>query len=226
MKLPFTREAFMQLFADYNHAVWPLQFYLVMVAGVILFFVYLRIEGSGKFILAVLGLLWLWMGIGYHILFFSTINTAAYFFGAAFILQAILFFYYAINRSPKFQFQFNFISIAGIAMMIFSIMIYPLIGNWAGHQYPYKPTFGVPCPTTIFTLGLLLLSKVRVPYWLVIIPLIWSLIGTSAAIKLGMTEDFGLILSALTFVLLYAFNNRKRVLKNYAAYAKDVANEN
>jgi hypothetical protein len=39
-----------------------------------------------------------------------------------------------------------------------------------------------------------------------IIPLIWSIIGFVAALKLGIYEDFGLLLSALvTVFMLYKF---------------------
>ena len=41
--------------------------------------------------------------------------------------------------------------------------------------------FGVtPCPVTIFTFGLFLLTVRRFSYWLLIIPFVWSLIGGSA----------------------------------------------
>jgi len=53
--------------------------------------------------------------------------------------------------------------------------------------------FGVaPCPTTIFTIGMLLLARGRWVVWLSIIPLLWSLVGLAAALQLGIPEDFGL----------------------------------
>ena len=56
------------------------------------------------------------------------------------------------------------------------------------------PLFGVaPCPTTIFTLGLLLLSNAS--WRLFVIPLVWSAIGGSAAVLLAVPQDYGLILA-------------------------------
>ena len=56
------------------------------------------------------------------------------------------------------------------------------------------PMFGVaPCPTTIFTAGVLLITGWRVSRWLLIIPVIWSVIGGSAAILLSVPQDTGLI---------------------------------
>ena len=61
---------------------------------------------------------------------------------------------------------------------------------------------GLPCPTTIFTFGMLLLADRKLSFGILIIPLLWSVIGLSAAISLGMYEDIGLIVSAVAVVLL------------------------
>jgi hypothetical protein len=82
--------------------------------------------------------------------------------------------------------------------------LYPIIGGLLGHGYPRSPSFGVaPCPTTIFTFGLLLWTSVRVPIYVLAIPLLWSLIGFSAALWLGIREDIGLpIAGVLSTALL------------------------
>ncbi|WP_284265772.1 DUF6064 family protein [Bradyrhizobium iriomotense] len=54
--------------------------------------------------------------------------------------------------------------------------------------------FGVtPCPATIFTFGLLLTTMRPVPRWLLVIPVVWSLIGGSAAILLHVPQDWLLL---------------------------------
>jgi hypothetical protein len=58
------------------------------------------------------------------------------------------------------------------------------------------PTFGVPCPTTIFTAGLLILASPR-SWRLSIIPMIWSVIGGSAAFLLGVRADYALPIAGL-----------------------------
>lgn len=77
-------------------------------------------------------------------------------------------------------------------LLIYAMVLYPAIGWALGHRYPAAPTFGLPCPTTIATLGLLLWTAERPPVVAVVIPWLWCLIGTIAAIQLGVAEDLGL----------------------------------
>jgi hypothetical protein len=57
-----------------------------------------------------------------------------------------------------------------------------------GHAWPRTPTFGVPCPTTLVTAGFLLAAVPPVPRWLAVIPVLWSIIGGSAALLLGVVH--------------------------------------
>ncbi len=142
---------------------------------------------------SVLSFFWVWMGVVYHILYFSSINRAAYFFGAVFIVQGLVFLYFGVLKEKiKFNFNLDLSGIIGLGLIVYALAAYPIIGYFAGHIYPRSPTFGVPCPTTIFTFGLLLHSTTRVPWFIVLIPLLWSLIGFSAALNLSVKEDFGL----------------------------------
>lgn len=59
---------------------------------------------SSSIISLILSLLWLWMGVVYHFLFFSKINQAAWLFGALFILQSLIFVYAGfITRKLSFH---------------------------------------------------------------------------------------------------------------------------
>ena len=83
-------------------------------------------------------------------------------------------------------------------MIIYSGIVYPVLGMALGHGWPRAPMFGVaPCPTAIFTFGLLMLSARPLPIWLLCIPLAWAGIGSTAAVLLGVREDLGLLVSGL-----------------------------
>ena len=196
MDLTFSVEQFLKLFKSYNRSVFPLQFLFYILALTIVFLSLKKIKGADRIINSILTFFWLWMGIVYHLLFFSTINKTAYLFGSFFIVQGILFFYFGvIKQKLTYKLVNNVPGIAGAAIVIFALIGYPLLGYLFGHIYPYSPTFGVPCPTTIFTFGVLLWSNNRVPKVILLIPFLWSLLGFSAATTLGIREDMALIVA-------------------------------
>jgi len=92
MQIPFTAEQFLQVFKQYNETIWPSQIMLYLFALLAVFFSFIKGKHSQKIISTILSLMWIWMGVVYHLLYFSSINKAAYIFGGAFILQEILFF--------------------------------------------------------------------------------------------------------------------------------------
>lgn len=210
MELPFTISQFLEVFRQYNTAVFPIQFLFILLAIMAIVFAVRHHRNSGRAISAILGLFWLWMGMVYHWGFFASINKAAYLFGAAFVAQGALFLVKGVLYG-KLKFIHNPTPAvwAGSAMMLYALLIYPLLGYLLGHGYPDSPTFGLPCPTTIFTLGILLWLDKKPPLYLLAIPLLWSLIGTVAAVKLGIREDVGLLVSG---VLTVWFLVRKKPL--------------
>jgi len=210
MKLPFTLEQFLDVFRQYNISIWPVQILLVILALVATYFSIFKKPYSDKIILFVLTFFWLWMGIAYHLIYFSPINKAAIIFGSLFIIQSLLFFYFGVIKDKLgFQFRLNKYGITGMALIMFSLIVYPLTGYWLGHIYPSSPTFGLPCPTTIFTFGILLFSSTRIPPAIIIIPFLWALIGFSAAFSLGIKEDTSLLVSGLLSIVLIITRNKK-----------------
>jgi hypothetical protein len=76
-------------------------------------------------------------------------------------------------------------------------VVYPLIGL-ADHGYPAMPMFGItPCPVTLFTFGVMLVARGPLPRRLLVIPLLWALIGGSAAFLLGVPQDWPLLIGGL-----------------------------
>lgn len=206
MKLPFTRERFVDVFRKYNETVFPVQFVFYVALVFLAFQLVGKKTNSSRFISYTLAFFWLWMGLVYHIVFFSVINKAAYLFGTMFILQGLLFLKYA--KTLSFQFTKDLNGLTAILFLAYALIVYPILGYAIGHTYPGAPTFGLPCPTTIFTFGVLLLSDKRVPIPILIIPSLWSIIGTSAAFSLGFTEDFGLLFAAVASIILISRKNK------------------
>jgi hypothetical protein len=210
MKLPFSIRQFLEVFQKYNNAVYPIQILFMLLAALIIFIAFRGSKKHQKLILFILATFWLWMGVVYHIGYFSVINKAAFLFGALFILESILLFIYGLVRPTSFHFEKNIQGILSGILLSYALIVYPLIGYFTGHAYPYSPTFGLPCPTTIFTFALFLIAQPRIPFYIAVVPLLWSAIGFSAAFSLGIYEDTALILSGLAFVLFYFRKTKKK----------------
>lgn len=198
MNLPFTTEQFLNVFAQYNQAIWPMQTVAYALGLVAIALALTQFAFAGRTISGILAALWLWTGVAYHGIFFSQINPAALIFGTLFVLQGLLWLYVGGLRGKlTFEPRGAAALIGGLAIL-YAMLVYSLLGATYGHLYPYVPTFGVtPCPLAIFTFGLLLWTRSRVPAYLLVIPFLWSLVGFSAALSLGIREDFGLILAGL-----------------------------
>jgi len=207
MNLPFTVEQFFSVFERYNSAIWPAQI-VAYVLGVIAVVIAIRGGRRQSLIMLSLAAFWVWMGAVYHIMHFSAVNPAARLFGVLFIVQGVLFA--ILHGRLSFQFRLRPAALAGGLMILYSMAIYPALGAMFGHSYPGSPVFGVaPCPATIFTFGILLLAVSRVPVYVLIIPLLWSLIGTSAAVHLEVPQDYGLGVAGILGSVLIVVNNRK-----------------
>lgn len=215
MSVPFTTEQFLEVFESYNRTVWPMQMVLIL-AGVIAPYLAVR-KQSGRPISVILAFLWLWMGVVYHILNFAGINKAAYVFGVLFIFQAGVFLYYGVfKNSLSFGYRADGYGVTGLVLLIYALVIYPALGYMLGHVYPQSPTFGLPCPTTIFTFGILLWTDKRVPLMVLVIPFLWSIIGFTAALSLGIREDTGLLVAGLLATGLLALRNHRREMSGGA----------
>jgi hypothetical protein len=207
LELPFSGEQFLQVFERYNAAIWPLQLFAYAGAIAVLVLAVLRSTAAGRAAAALLAAMWMVNGIGYHLAYFREINPAAVAFGALFLAQAALFGWQGgVRGRLQIKLAADARSAAGLLAIAYAMLGYPLLGFALGHVYPAAPAFGVaPCPTTIFTLGMLLLARPAAPALLFAIPLAWTAVGGSAAFALRMPEDLGLVaagLAAVVFVTL------------------------
>jgi hypothetical protein len=81
-------------------------------------------------------------------------------------------------------------------------VIYPAISVLTGHSYPRMPTFGLPCPSAVFTIGVLTLAKPHLPRLVLLVPALWCAVGVQAAFLVGVPQDLALGAAGLTGVWL------------------------
>jgi hypothetical protein len=215
--LAFTETQFFDLFGRYNEEIWPAQFIAYCIGAAALLATQRRSRLFSIFTLVSLAALWAWTGGVYHGLFFAEINPAARLFAVLFVAQALLLMVTAFGRPIDFTGRMSVIRGAAWVMIVYALAIYPLLNAGLGHSYPNAPSFGLtPCPLVIFTFGILALTRDRAPRLLFAAPLVWSLIGGSAAFLLGVEPDWALPLSAIAALALNASKPKPRVAAGVA----------
>jgi hypothetical protein len=199
MKLPFTTEQFFDLFVAYNQALWPAVVAL-WTASVI---VALRLSARrphDRWVSALLVAHWVWSAVAYHVAFFTRINPAAWLFAALFFGQAVLFFRVGVvQRRLSFAPWGSAWAPLAWGLIAYSLA-YPAINALDHRSLLRIPTFGLPCPTTIFTVGVLMLATPRC-WSLSVVPVIWSAIGGSAAFLLGVRADVALPIAGIALAM-------------------------
>ena len=198
MQLPFSDEQFFAVFAAYNSALWPFAAALWMLS-IAAFLSVLRGRHSDRLVMVFLALQWAWTSIAYHWAYFAAINSAATTFAGVFLLQAGLLGVSAWRGSVRFSWRPTVQHFAGASLVVYSLA-YPALAAFLVGVYPRIPTFGVPCPTTLLTVGFLLMTT-RPALPLMIIPLLWAMVGGSAAFLFDVIPDFALIVAVLAVIV-------------------------
>jgi hypothetical protein len=156
-----------------------------------------RLAGRAAF--GLLAIQWAWSGAVYQWVYFRAINPAAVLFGAGFVVQAALFVWLATTSRAQVLGKRN--QRTGLAgALVGCALLYPLLGLSFGLQYPRVPLFAVLCPATLLTAGWLV-AAVGVPRVVNIVPLLWAVIGTSAAFALGIRADPALAAAAVILAI-------------------------
>ncbi len=220
MGLPFTVEQFFAVFEQYNNAVWPAQVVLLLLALVALALVLWPRAQSGVMVSAILSAFWAWLGVVYHLVFFSRINPLAFAFAVVSVLGSLAFLWWGvIRRRVRFERASGWRAWAGGLLLAYALAVYPALSWLAGHPYLASPTFGLPCPTTIFTFGVFAFMARPYPRLLFVVPVLWSVIGGQAAFLLSVPQDLGLLVAGVVGVILAWLSSRPGASHEHASPA-------
>jgi len=200
MNVPFTSEQFFNVFAQYNTALWWAAAALWIGAGLAVNAAWHDPSARSRRLTWFLAALWLWNALAYHVAFFAPVNPAAWVFASAFTLQALLFVFLPARRDLDYFTARGWRRGTGTVLIVYAF-VYPILNVAVGHEYPGTPTFGVPCPTAILTLGLLLTVRARSARALSIIPALWGFVAGWAALLFNVWADYVLVLAALVTTL-------------------------
>jgi hypothetical protein len=208
--MPFTSDAFVDTLAAYNQALWPLAAALWLVTAAV-FLAFVSGRSVTTFVPRILiGGHWLWAGVMYHAFFFTAINPAAWVFAALFVVQGVLLLGVRSVDGLMCPPRGSLRHIVASVLIAYSLL-YPLIVWLDGFAYPRMPSFGVPCPTTLLTIGFLIAVSAR-SFVLSAIPITWSIVGGSGVWLFGVRADIALPAAAALLVIDLIFG-RSHVMK-------------
>ena len=176
--LLFSPRTYYRLFEIYNTAIWPAQIVALCLGLAVRALLRRATAARGRAIAAILAGCWLWVAIAFHAHRYATINPAAFYFAAAFGLEAALLIWLGIVRGRlSFERRLDPASRTGSWIFLFALAIEPIIGPLLHRGWRQVEIFGVaPDPTAVATLGLLLLANGRGRWTLLIVPAIWCAI--------------------------------------------------
>ena len=198
LKTPITTDKFFSIFEKYNNSIFPVQIILFLLSICEFIAIGSRFRQKDKFVAGFLGVLWLWMGIGYHIAFFSGISRIALGYGVLFILQGLFLLWEGVLLyNLKFVFKNSIQSYFGYFFILYGLIIYPVVGYLIEPNLSRTISVGLPCPTLILTFGFLILCDIKFSKFLLIIPSLWAVIGIIGVIKLGVYQDAIMLIAAI-----------------------------
>jgi hypothetical protein len=167
--LLFSPRTYYRLFELYNEAVWPAP--IAAAAMAVALVLSLR-RNDGRAVAGLLAVVWMWTAIAFHLERYATINWAAIYFAAAFVLQALLLGWTGVVRG-RLDLQPSGSGSIGLVLLAVALILQPLVGLFLGRPWTQAEIFGLaPDPTAVATLGVLVLAR-RIHWHLLAIPILW-----------------------------------------------------
>ncbi len=208
----FTLERFLNYASRYNLDLYPAQYLMLGLGLIAILTVFFRTEHSSRFISAILAFFYGWIGIQFYMIYFKDFMPIPFVFGILFIIQALIFILEGTIRNRiSFQFKSDLYGLTGALLLFYALFGYQALEYLFGRGYPEILSFGMfPCPTVIFSLGILLWTGKKFPPYILIFPIINALSGFIPAFMIGIIEDIGLIISGL--LVLFLLGRRDKYL--------------
>jgi len=127
-----------------------------------------------------------------------------------FVVESMLLVFYGFYMSELiFRVRADLIGAVGWASILYGLLGYPLIASLLGRGYPQSLVVGLaPCPTVVFTLGLLFWSERRLTKAILAIPLFYALVGGAMVSSKGVVEDLGMIIIAMAMIGVVIYRDR------------------
>lgn len=201
--LLYSPRTWFRLHELHNAEQWPLHV-LALALGIALL-VLIRRPGTsaGRAAALILAACWVWVAWAFHLRRYASINFAATYFAAAFVIEALLLVWIGTVRGRlTFESSVPLVRRVGFWLFAFALIAQPALGPLAGRNFRQSEYFGIaPDPTVTATLGILLLAR-RTRWTLLIVPLLWC--ATSGAFQWTMRPPDALVMPLVALVAIAA----------------------
>jgi hypothetical protein len=209
--LLFAPRTYYRLFELYNDDIWPAQIAALAAGAAIVALLERSGARTGRVITAILAASWLSVAWAFHLERYATINWAAVYFAAGFALQMLLLLWSGTIRGQlDLRLDGTITSRAGLALFIFALVGQPVIGRLVGRPWTQAEIFAAaPDPTAVATLGVLLTAS-RVPWGLMVLPLLWCLITGATLWTMDAPDAVVSPLAAVLALVLAAWKSTQK----------------
>ena len=184
--------------------------YVLAVAAILL--VAWRTRLSGRIVSGILALMWLFLGAYYSLEAFPPSHWLNSIPAVLFLAEGILLMAFGVLRDRLFyRLRVDVYTITGAILVVYTLVIYPVLANNPGWGY-YASGIDTFAPHTapVFTLGILLWVVRKVPWYLILIPLVWLLLHLLLeGVLTGYWEDIGLCVVGFVGIALLFIRNRR-----------------
>ena len=208
MSTQLTLDMLLQTFERYNTTLSPWTWIIYSLGVVVVLLAFWPSPTVSRLISGLLGILWLWSGAAFFLYAFAPVYPPAYVFGALFIVQGLAFLYTAWRGTLAFGFRVDLYGVVGLVLALYALLGYIIVGDALGHRLPQAAIVGAPCPATVLTFGLLLMTRERVPWPLLVIPALWA-VGGVLPVSTGIGEDVGLVVGGVAATALILYRDRR-----------------
>ena len=202
--LLFSPRTYYRMFELYHRQICPIQ--IVAIASVAASLMLMRRDTlwARRTIVGLVAGWWLLVGIAFHLSRYSTINWAAKYFAALFVIQAVLLVWQGIVRDRlRITPPGDTAGRMALGLLAAAVVLQPIAGRMTARTWSQVELVGVtPDPTAIATLALLALVVPRVSRSLLVIPALWCAIGAATLWALGSAETWLVMLAAISGLVL------------------------
>ncbi|RPH58581.1 MAG: MFS transporter permease [Burkholderiales bacterium] len=197
--LLFSTRSWYRLFELYNADIWPAQLLALALGAIVLLLAFRGRPPADRAIAAIMAACWLWTAWAFHLERYATINWAAAWFAAAFVVQALLMLWTGTIRGRlAFRPGWHPRQLTGLSLFVFALLVQPVLGPLLGRPWSQVQAFGVtPDPTVVATLGLLLLDSGKASARLRAIPLLWCAAGALTLWAMGSPDALVMLVAGL-----------------------------